>query len=120
MAIPVVIETEVYQGKSTRSANFGMEFSAKLARTLSTTLYNYKIEACIREYATNITDSHNDAGKEGLAGYIHLPTSLEPWYEAQDFGLGMTEDTIYTIFTIYGKSTKEGNNSTNGNRGFGS
>jgi len=120
MAIPVVIETEVYQGKSSRSANFGMEFSAKLARTLSSTLYDYKIEACIREYATNVTDSHNDSGKRGLAGYIHLPTKMEPWYEAEDFGLGMTEDTIYSIFTVYGKSTKEGNNSTNGNLGFGS
>ena len=78
MAIPVVIETEVYQGKSSRSANFGMEFSAKLARTLSATLYDYKIEACIREYSTNVTDSHNDSGKRGLAGKIHLPTVIEP------------------------------------------
>jgi hypothetical protein len=120
MAIPVVIETEVYQGKSSRSANFGMEFSAKLARTLSATLYDYKIEACIREYSTNVTDSHNDSGKRGLAGKIHLPTVIEPWFEAEDFGLGMSEDTIYSIFTVYGKSTKEEDNSTNGCLGYGS
>jgi hypothetical protein len=120
MAIPVTIETEVYQGKSSRSANFGMEFSAKLARTLSATLYTHKVEACVREYATNITDSHNDSGKRGLAGKIHLPTYMEPWFEAEDFGLGMTEDTIYNIFTVYGKSTKEEDNSTNGCLGYGS
>jgi hypothetical protein len=120
MAIPVTIETEIYQGKSSRSANFGMEFSAKLARTLSSTLYDYKIEACIREYATNVTDSHNDSGKRGVAGKIHLPTDMEPWYEAEDFGLGMSEDTIYSIFTVYGKSTKEEDNTTNGNLGYGS
>ncbi|AHK11420.1 hypothetical protein S140_10 [Shewanella sp. phage 1/40] len=120
MAIPVAIETEVYQGKSLRSANFGMEFSAKLARTLSSTLYDYKIEACIREYSTNVTDSHNDSGKRGVAGKIHLPTQMEPWFEAEDFGLGMTEDTIYSIFTVYGKSTKEEDNSTNGCLGYGS
>lgn len=120
MAIPVVIETEVYQGKSSRSANFGMEFSAKLARTLSSTLYDYKIEACIREYATNVTDSHIDSGKRELAGKIHLPTEMEPWYEAEDFGLGMDEDTIYDIFTVFGKSTKEHDNSTSGQLGLGS
>lgn len=120
MAVPVIIENEVYQGKSTRSANFGMEFSAKLAKTLSATLYSYKVEACIREYATNITDSHIDSGNKGLAGVVHLPTSLEPWYEAQDFGLGMTEDTIYSIFTVFGKSTKEHDNTTSGQLGLGS
>ena len=62
MAIPVTPEYEVNVGKSKESQDFGFHFSAKLARTLAETLYDYKVEAVVREYSTNITDSHTDAG----------------------------------------------------------
>ncbi|QZI87254.1 hypothetical protein MYOV085v1_p0236 [Vibrio phage 355E48.1] len=120
MAIPINPETEVITGKSSRSEETGIEFNASMVKTLTSNLYDHKIEAVLREYSTNITDSHNDAGKVGVAGYVKLPAKFDPVVEFRDTGLGMNEDTIYNIFTILGKSTKRGDNTTNGSLGLGS
>jgi hypothetical protein len=120
MAIPVTPEYEVNVGKSKESQDFGFHFSAKLARTLAETLYDYKVEAVVREYSTNITDSHTDAGFPEKAGFVHVPTKLNPVIKFQDFGIGMTKETIFKIYTVFGKSTKEHDNTTNGSLGYGS
>lgn len=120
MAIPVIPEYEVSVGKSKESQDFGFHFSAKLARTLAETLYDYKIEAVVREYSTNITDSHTDAGFPEKAGLINVPTKLNPVIKFQDFGVGMSKETIFKIYTVFGKSTKEHDNTTNGSLGYGS
>ena len=120
MAIPVKTKNEVLIGKSTRSEVCGMEMNASVVKAVTATLYNYKIDAVVREYSTNITDSHNDSGNEGLKGYVHVPTKMNPVIEFHDYGLGMTEDTVYSIYTVLGKSTKRGDNTTNGSLGFGS
>ena len=120
MAIPVAVENEVIIGKSIRSEVCGMEMNASVVKAVTATLYDYKKEAVVREYSTNITDSHNDSGKRSLKGYIHVPTKMNPVIEFHDFGLGMSEDTIYSVYTVLGKSTKRGDNTTNGSLGFGS
>ena len=120
MAIPVTTENEVIIGKSSRSEVCGMEMNASVVKAVTSTLYNHKKEAVVREYATNITDSHNDSGNRGLKGYVHVPTKMHPFIEFHDKGLGMSEDTIYNVFTVLGKSTKRGDNTTNGSLGFGS
>lgn len=70
MAIPVTPDFEVCVGKSKSSQDFGFHFSAKLARTLAETLYDYKIEAVVREYSTNLAE-----GREFPEKYVR-PTSL--------------------------------------------
>uniref|UniRef100_A0AB39AJL4 RIIA lysis inhibitor n=1 Tax=Vibrio phage P018-4 TaxID=3229728 RepID=A0AB39AJL4_9CAUD len=118
MAVPVTPEYEVNVGKSKESQEFGFHFSAKLARTLAETLYDYKIEAVVREYSTNITDSHTDAGFPEKQGYVEVPTKMSPTVKFQDFGVGMSKDTIFKIYTVFGKSTKEHDNTTNGSLGY--
>jgi hypothetical protein len=120
MAVPVVPEFEVNVGKSKESQDFGFHFSAKLARTLAETLYDYKIEAVVREYSTNITDSHTDAGFPEKKGFVQVPTKINPNIKFQDFGVGMSKGTILKTYTVFGKSTKEHDNSTNGSLGYGS
>ncbi len=120
MAIPVNAVSEVVTGKSIRSEETGMEFNASVVKAMTSNLYNYKIEAVLREYSTNITDIHNDSGMEGVAGYVKLPTKFDPTVEFRDKGRGMNEEDIYGTFTILGKSTKRGDNTTNGSLGFGS
>lgn len=120
MAIPVNAVSEVITGKSIRSEETGMEFNASVVKAMTSNLYNYKIEAVLREYSTNITDIHNDSGMEGVAGYVKLPTKFDPTVEFRDKGRGMNEEDIYGTFTILGKSTKRGDNTTNGSLGFGS
>ncbi|CAH9014243.1 putative rIIA protein [Vibrio phage 277E43-1] len=120
MAIPINPETEVITGKSSRSEETGIEFNASMVKTLTSNLYDHKIEAVIREYSTNITDSHFYAGKQGVKGYVKLPTKFDPTAEFRDTGLGMDEDTIYNIFTVLGKSTKRDDNDSSGSLGLGS
>ncbi len=120
MAIPINPETEVITGKSSRSEETGIEFNASMVKTLTSNLYDHKIEAVIREYSTNITDSHFYAGIQGTKGYVKLPTKFDPTAEFRDTGLGMDEDTIYNIFTVLGKSTKRGDNDSSGSLGLGS
>lgn len=120
MAIPVKVENEVIIGKSSRSEECGLEMNASVVKAVTSTLYNYKKEAVVREYSTNITDSHNASGKTGAKGYVHVPTRINPVIEFRDYGLGMSEDDIYNIYTVLGKSTKRGDNTTNGSLGFGS
>lgn len=120
MAIPVEVKNEVEVGKSLRSQTCGIEYNASVVKTVTSNLYDYKKEAVVREYSTNITDSHNDSGKRALQGYVHVPTKMNPVIEFHDYGLGMTEDTIHNTFSVLGKSTKRGDNNTNGSLGFGS
>lgn len=48
------------------------------------------------------------------------PTSLAQYLEFKDFGIGMSEDTIMTVFTQYGNSTKNDSNDEVGGFGIGS
>lgn len=120
MAVPIIPKTECYTTPAKKSSSFGLEMNASTLKALSQTLYDYKIEAVVREYSTNITDSHNDSGKEGVAGFVHVPTKLKPVIEFHDKGLGMSEETIFNVYTVFGCSTKRDDNSTNGSLGFGS
>lgn len=119
MAIPVIPEYKVDTGKSLDSGKFGFYYSAKLARTLAETLYQYKYDAIAREYATNITDAHVDALKPDLAGYIHIPTKFEPYIDFTDYGNGMDAGEIFETYTVFGLSTKDTDNTTNGSLGYG-
>lgn len=119
MAIPFNVKNEVEVGKSLRSQTCGIEYNATLVKAVTANLYDYKKEAVVREYGTNITDTHTDAGKHGLAGYIHVPTKINPVIEFHDNGTGMSEDDIYNIFTVLGLSTKRNSNKVNGSQGLG-
>lgn len=120
MAIPVQVENEVITGKSLRSETCGMEYNASVIKAMTATLYNYKKEAVVREYSTNITDSHTDTGCPEKAGYVKVPTQIDPTIEFHDKGVGLSVDDVYNIFTVLGRSTKRGDNKTSGSMGFGS
>lgn len=82
-------------------------------------LYSNPILAIIREYSTNAMDSHIAAGKEKTPIKVALPTVSVPFFTVEDFGTGLTEDEIYSIYGSYGASTKRESNAFNGQLGFG-
>ena len=55
-----------------------------------------------------------------MAGYVKLPTKFDPTVEFHDTGLGMSKETIFNTYTVFGKSTKRGDNVTSGSLGYGS
>jgi hypothetical protein len=100
--------------------SFTVDFNAKLARMLSKGIYQNVIRAPIRELSCNAIDSHRAAGKRDTPIRVHLPNNLEPYFEVQDSGVGLSDDGIYSLFTCYGGSDKDGNNDDIGGFGLGS
>ena len=119
MRISTTIDTiEKSEGLASRS--FSLNFNEKIARMLSKGIYQNVIRAPIRELACNAIDSHRAAGKRDVPIRVHLPNNLEPYFEVQDEGVGLSDDGIYSLFTCYGGSDKDHNNEDIGGFGLGS
>jgi hypothetical protein len=113
--VDVIERSGVAEGRS-----FTVNFNEKLARMLSKGIYQNIIRAPIRELACNAIDSHRAAGKRDVPIRVHLPNNLEPYFEVQDEGVGLSDDGIYSLFTCYGGSDKDHNNEDIGGFGLGS
>ncbi len=118
--IPKKVEHEVYTGKSKESKVMGFECNSKAFEILSNSLYSNKERAVVREYMTNAYDSHMDAGCPTKPFKVHIPTKLQPYFEVQDFGIGMNNDDVMNTFFTFFHSTKEDDNTVNGCLGLGS
>lgn len=110
----------IERGGVAAGRSFTVNFNEKLARMLSKGIYQNVIRAPIRELACNALDSHRAAGKRDTPIRVHLPNSLEPYFEVQDEGVGLSDDGIYNLFTCYGGSDKDHNNEDIGGFGLGS
>jgi hypothetical protein len=98
---------EVQAEGFTESADFGIAASAKAFKGLIDGLYSRKIEAVIRELATNAFDGHMAAGS--IAPFeVHLPTVLSPTFWIRDYGVGMSHDLMMRRYTTLFDSTKDG------------
>lgn len=86
--------------------------------SLLTNLYNDPQLAVIREYTTNAWDSHVEAGQTKPVE-VYLPSWSEPTFTVKDYGVGMDENTIKTVFAIYGESTKRDTDTQSGAFGLG-
>lgn len=83
-------------------------------------LYSDKVAAVIREYSSNAWDAHREAEKPDLPIRVTLPTSTHLVFEVRDFGLGLSHEDVFGVFTQYGASTKRGSNVAVGMLGIGS
>ena len=87
-------------------------------------LYKSPADAMVREYITNMYDAHVALRAinpllDTMKPVLSLPSSLTPTLEFRDYGIGMSMDTVRTVFTKYGKSTKNDDNSQVGGFGLG-
>jgi hypothetical protein len=99
------------------SHKFEVSITPQFFHHLSSTIYNDKVSAVIREYHNNAWDSHVMAGNTDPV-FVQLPTSLDPRLVIRDFGTGLSEAGC-RIFTTYFKSTKTDTNEQNGFLGLG-
>lgn len=83
-----------------------------------TDLYSDKELAVIREYSTNARDSHVAAGQTRPIE-VFTPTALSYNFKVRDYGLGLSKDDIYNIYSKYGASTKRETNAQTGMLGLG-
>lgn len=83
-----------------------------------TDIYPDPIKAAIREYATNAFDATVEAGSNEPIR-ITLPTDYSPAFVVQDYGVGMSPDTLLDHYSLYGRSDKADSNAVVGMLGIG-
>lgn len=104
---------------NSESQAFTIKTSAKAFKILSDNLYSNKIQAVVRELSTNAADSHIAAGNPDPIR-VHVPTYDEQWFSVIDYGIGMDNETIMTLYTSYFDSNKSDSNEFTGALGLGS
>lgn len=120
--IPNAQDRNVKSEGVTEQTTFGIsgEDTAHIMGILRDTLYTDKELAVLREYASNAWDANREAGKPNLPIKIHVPTTGEPTLIIRDFGPGLSDKDVFTVYTQYGKSTKRGSDLAVGMLGIGS
>ena len=83
-------------------------------------VYTKKERAVIRELSCNAHDSQVMAGTTDVPFDVHLPTQLESWFSIRDYGTGLSDEEVRTIFSGIGISTKRNSNDVIGCFGIGS
>lgn len=97
---------------------FTLEANAHMFKMLTSNVYTNTILAGIRELSTNAIDACILAGTEPSFD-VHLPTIQTPTFSVRDYGTGLPEDVITTLYTTMGASTKRESNAYNGAFGIG-
>lgn len=100
--------------------HFQINASAHAFKVLSESLYSDKISAIIRELSSNAYDSHAMIGKKDIPFDVFLPTRFNSNFIIRDYGVGLTEDEIYSLFTTFFSSNKQDTNDALGFFGIGS
>lgn len=102
------------------STSFKIKTSATAFKILSEGLYSNKIGSMIRELICNAYDAHCAAGTKDTPIDIELPMVTNPVFRIRDYGTGLSEDDMRTIYTTYFESTKSDDNKYIGGFGLGS
>lgn len=110
--------TDVTSSQDFESSNFTILASSKAFQILSSNVYTQKVRAVIREISTNAHDAHIEAGIQ-TPFKVHLPTSLEPWFSVRDFGPGISNESMFNLYTQFFKSTRTSSNDFCGALGIG-
>ena len=102
------------------SSRFSIEASQQAFAVLSSTIYEDKIKAPIRELSTNAYDAHVEAGCPDKPFEVHLPNAIDPEFRVRDYGVSMSHEDVMSLYTTYFGSNKRNSNSLNGCLGLGS
>lgn len=81
-------------------------------------LYPNPVLAVLREYSSNGLDAHRKIGQT-VPIEVFLPSEDSPYYIVRDYGIGMSEEELRTVYARYGKSTKRDSEEEVGKYGLG-
>ena len=98
---------------------FNIAQTSKMFKILSDSLYSDKVMAAIRELSTNAYDSHIAAGNRNPFK-VTLPTAANPNFVVRDYGTGLSQQDMESLYTTYGASNKNDSNDFVGCLGLGS
>ena len=100
-------------------SDFKIRASRKAFQILSSGLYSDKKKAIVRELLANAVDAHI-AAHNPESPLVHLPNQFEPFFSIRDYGTGLSDESIFTVYTTYFESTKTESNDYTGCLGLGS
>lgn len=120
--IPSTKDRKIESNDLDQEGTFGIAQAniAAIMKILRDTLYTDKVLAVLREYSANAWDSHRMKGVPDLPIKVEVPTELSPELVIRDYGVGLSNEDVYKIFTQYGASTKTTTNDAVGMMGIGS
>jgi len=104
---------------TSNGGNYSIAATPHAFHILSSGVYEHKIAAVVREYMTNALDAHRMAGKEDVPFKVTAPTQLHPYFEVEDFGVGMDKEQALNTYTVYFFSDKNNSNDVTGGLGLG-
>ena len=96
---------------------FGISDDPAFFHVLSTSLYNNPTLAVVRETICNSWDAHIEAGKTDTP--IRITIDTDNFITFRDYGNGIPDELIGSIYGVYGASTKKSNSSVTGGFGLG-
>lgn len=99
---------------------FRIKNNGKAFKVLIDGLYSDKIRAVIRELCSNALDAHVMANTADVPFEVQLPNRFEPIFRVRDYGIGMSHETIMSVYATVFESTKEDTNEQVGKFGLGS
>lgn len=97
---------------------FKIETNPAMFTLLTSKLYTYPAKAVIREWSTNAIDACIASNKP-VRFDVHLPTPLQPYFKVRDYGSGLSNDSINSLYCTLGASTKRSSNELTGSFGIG-
>jgi len=121
MIVPTTTAT-LKQSQRFDSVSFGIdqEDMSHICKLLRSNIYSDKILAVIREYTANAIDAQVEAGNGDRPISVTLPNALNLAFKVRDYGTGLSEEDVQTVYSKYGKSTKRKSNLAIGEKGLGS
>ena len=115
-----LVEESTAENNIADNSQFTISASTQAFKVLSSSLYERKHEACLRELSANALDAQIEAGNADKPIKITLPTELSPTLIVQDIGVGMSKENIKALYTNYFSSSKSATNDLIGGFGLGS
>jgi hypothetical protein len=102
-----------------KSTKFTIAQTSKMFKILSDSLYSDKVMAVIRELSTNAYDAHVSA-KNPNPFLVKLPNHSDPNFTIRDYGTGLSQEDMESLYKTYGASNKNDSNDFVGCLGLGS
>jgi len=103
-----------------KSKSFGIGDASAIIDILRNRMYSMPIQTLVQEYICNGRDASIEAGHFGKKPIlITAPTKLSCEFRVRDFGVGLSQERVENVFTLYGNSTKRDSNTQIGGYGLG-
>jgi hypothetical protein len=103
-----------------KSKSFGIGDVSAIIDILRNRMYSRPIQTLVQEYICNARDAMIEAGTNKTHKLsIIAPTKLACEFRVRDFGIGLSEERVQNVFTMYGASTKRNTNGQIGGYGLG-